>query len=150
MSSADYFLTFFLLFVASALFLWLAGTALSIGSWEQAQSTALLWLGYALLVGFLQFSHLVFPIQKDFSIIIVAGLALIASCSLLLGGALKEWTAKRAAAAFGSVALLLGISFLAFVPVLNGCTKSMCHIDLGVYYLKLIRWTQPFPISPAW
>jgi hypothetical protein len=52
-------------------------------------------------------------------------------------------------AALGSLALLLGISFLVFLPVLNGCTKSMCHIDLGVYYLKLIRWTQTFPIVPG-
>jgi hypothetical protein len=50
--------------------------------------------------------------------------------------------------ALGSVALLLGISFLAFLPVLNGCTKSMCHIDLGVHYRKLNRWTQTFPIVP--
>ncbi len=25
----------------------------------------------------------------------------------------------------------------------------MCHIDLGLYYLKLIRWTQTFPIVPG-
>ena len=147
--TSDHLFFFFALFVASGLFLWLLGTAsfdrrLGEGSIYRAP-----WLGYTLLVGFLQFSHLVFPIQKGFSITIVAGLALIASCSLLFGGALKEWTAQRAAAALGSLALLLGISFLAFVPVLNGCTKSMCHIDLGLYYLKLIRWTQTFPIVPG-
>jgi len=56
-------------------------------------------------------------------------LALLAFCFLLFGGTWKEWTGSRTTG-LGSVALLLGISFHAFVPVLNGCTKSMCHIDL--------------------
>ena len=70
------------------------------------------------------------------------------TCSLLFGGASKM-DKKRVAAALAWTVFLLGISFLAFVPVLNGCTKSMCHIDLGLYYLKLIRWTQTFPIVPG-
>ena len=146
--TSDNYLFFFAVFVASGLFLWLLGTAsfdrrLGAGSIYRAP-----WLGYALLVCVLQFSHLVFPMDKVVSIALVVGLALLAFCFLLFGGTWKEWTGSRTTG-LGSVALLLGISFLAFVPVLNGCTKSMCHIDLGLYYLKLIRWTQTFPIVPG-
>jgi hypothetical protein len=147
--TSDNYLFFFAVFAASGLFLWLLGTAsfdrrLEAGSLYRAP-----WSGYALLVCVLQFSHLVFPINKGLSIIVLGGLALLAFCFLLFGRAWKEWTPSRATAAFCWMALLLGISFLAFVPVLNGCTKSMCHIDLGLYYLKLIRWIQSFPIVPG-
>ena len=58
-------------------------------------------------------------------------------------------TKKGVAAALAGTVFLLGVSLLAFIPVFNGCTKSMCHIDLGLYYLKLIRWIQTFPIVPG-
>ena len=80
---------------------------------------------------------------------IVIGLAMLALLSLFFGKAFAGWTPKGAATALGWFALGLAISFLVFVPVLNGCTKSMCHIDLGVYYLKLIRWIQTFAIVPG-
>jgi hypothetical protein len=49
----------------------------------------------------------------------------------------------------GLAAFLVAISFAAFRPVFNSCTKAMCHYDLGLYYLKLIRWTEEFPIVPG-
>jgi hypothetical protein len=146
--TSENYLFFFGVFIASGFFLWLVGAAFfdrHLGSDSIYRAP---WLGYALLAGSLQFVHLVFPIQKGISIAVIAGLTLAAFCSLFLGGAFKGWMANRRTA-LGSVALLLGVSFLAFVPVLNGCTKSMCHIDLGLYYLKLIRWTQTFPIVPG-
>jgi hypothetical protein len=149
MMSADYFLLFFLLFVASGLFLWLLGAAAF--DWRPGADSVFraTWLGYALLVGLLQITHLLFPIHKQFAIAIVAGTAFVAVCKLLFGGILRGWTRKSTVAVIASTALLFGISFITFVPVFNGCTKSMCHIDLGVYYLKLIRWTQSFPIVPG-
>ena len=66
------------------------------------------WLGYALLVCVLQFSHLVFPMDKVVSIALVVGLALLAFCFLLFGGTWKEWTGSRTTG-LGSVALSLGI-----------------------------------------
>ena len=147
--TSDYYLFFFSLFVASGLFLWLLGRASFDRNPQEDSIYRAPWLGYALLVAILQITHLFFPINQQFSITIVIGLTLIASLSLFLGSSLREWTSKRRAAALGSLGLLLGISFLAFVPVLNSCTKSMCHIDLGLYYLKLVRWTQTFPIVPG-
>jgi hypothetical protein len=40
----------------------------------------------------------------------------------------------------------LGYALLAFVPAFNCSTKEMFHYDLGLYYLKTIRWTESFPI----
>ena len=147
--SADYFFPFFLLFVASGLFLWLLGAAAFYRSLGMESIFRAPWLGFALLVGLLQITHFLYPIHKQFAIAIVSGTAFVAVCVLLFGGILAGWTRKRAVAVIASTALLLGISFITFVPVFNGCTKSMCHIDLGVYYLKLIRWTQSFPIVPG-
>jgi hypothetical protein len=83
--TADHYLFFFAVFVASGLFLWLLGTAfdrrLATDSIYRAP-----WLGYALLVFVLQFSHLVLPIDQGVSVTVVAGLTLVASCVLLFGG----------------------------------------------------------------
>jgi hypothetical protein len=148
MTSENY-LFFFGVFVAAGLFLWLLGRAVFDRHPQEGSIYRAPWLGYALLVAFLQITHLFLPIDQRFSITIVIGLALITFVSLLLAPSPGKWTLKRAATALGAMGLALGISFLAFLPVLNGCTKSMCHIDLGVYYLKLIRWTQTFPIVPG-
>jgi hypothetical protein len=149
MMSADYFLTFFLLFAASGLFLWLLGATAFYRRLGRESIFRARWLGYALLVGLLQIGHLFSPIDAHFAIIFVSVAALVATGALLFGGATKELTRKRIAAALTGTVLLLGVSLLAFIPVFNGCTKSMCHIDLGVYYLKLIRWIQTFPIVPG-
>ena len=149
MLSADYFLSFFLLFAASGLFLWLLGTAAFYRSLGMESIFRAPWLGYALLVGLLQIGHLFFPIDTQFARTVVSGAVLAASVAFLFGGAIKGLPRKRIVAALALMVLLLGISLLAFIPVFNGCTKSMCHIDLGLYYLKLIRWTQTFPIVPG-
>src|SRR5262245_17155834 len=147
--TSETYLFFFGVFVAAGLFLWLLGRAVFDRPPQEGSIYRAPWLGYALLVAFLQITHLFLPIDQRFSITIVIGLALITFVSLLLAPSPGKWTLKRAATALGAMGLALGISFLAFLPVLNGCTKSMCHIDLGVYYLKLIRWTQTFPIVPG-
>ena len=144
--SADYFLAFFLLFAASGLFLWLVGAAAFYRSIGMESIFRAPWLGYALLVALLQVGHLFFPIDARFAGVFVLAVVLVAGGALLFGGATKELTSSRLVTAFAWTFLLLGISLLAFIPVFNGCTKSMCHIDLGLYYLKLIRWIQTFPI----
>jgi hypothetical protein len=88
------------------------------------------------------------PIDARFAVIFVSVALLVAGGALLFRGAAKKLI-SQGAAAVGWTLLLLAISLLAFIPVFNGCTKSMCHIDLGLYYLKLIRWIQTFPIVPS-
>ena len=147
--SASHFLPFFLIFGGSALFLWLLGAALFPPSDALESLFHAPWLGYALLVGLLQIGHLFFPIDARFAVLFVSVAVLVAGGALLFMGAAKKLTSKGIAAVAWTVLLLLGISLVAFIPVFNGCTKSMCHIDLGLYYLKLIRWIQTFPIVPG-
>jgi len=118
--TSDQSLFFFAVFIAAGVFLWLVGTASFDRGLEAGSIYRAPWLGYALLVCVLQFSHLVLPIDQDVSIAIVAGLTVLASSLLLFAGAWKKCTGRRVTTLLGSLALLLGISFLAFIPALNG------------------------------
>jgi hypothetical protein len=73
--TSDHYLFFFTVFVASGLFLWLLGTASFHRRLETGSIYRAPWLGYALLVCVLQFSHLFFPIDRSVSIALVGGLA---------------------------------------------------------------------------
>ena len=42
------------------------------------------------------------------------------------------------------------VALIAFVPVFNSCTKEMYRYDLGLYYLKTIRWTKVFRSCRVW
>ena len=64
-------------------------------------------------------------------------------------GLRREWTWRRVGIGVALAVLLVAISFAVFRPVFNSCTKAMCHYDLGLYYLKMIRWTEGFPIVPG-
>jgi len=149
MMSVDYFLPFFLLFVASGFFLWLLGAAAFYRPLGMESIFRAPWMGYALLVGLLQLIHLFWPINRNVSLALVVGTTLCAACALLIGSFRRKWTWKGAGAGISLLALLGGISFVVFHPVFNSCTKAMCHYDLGLYYLKLIRWTEGFPIVPG-
>jgi hypothetical protein len=146
MSSTDYFLTFFLLFAGSGLFLWLLGAAAFYRSLGMESIYRAPWLGYALLVGLLQVGHLFFPIHGDFSRSLLAATGGLATFTLLLGSFHAGWTRRSCVLAGVALVLFASISLLSFVPVFNACTKEMCHYDLGLYYLKTIRWTESFPI----
>jgi hypothetical protein len=146
MASTDYFLTFFILFAASGLFLWLLGAAVFYRSLGIESIFRAPWLGYALLVGLLQVGHLFFPINGSFSRSLLTVTSVLALLALLFGGFRARWT-RRSYVAAGLVVVLLGaISLLTFVPAFNCSTKEMFHYDLGLYYLKTIRWTESFPI----
>jgi hypothetical protein len=146
MTSADYFFPFFLLFVASGLFLWLLGAAAFYRSLGMESIFRAPWLGLAILVGLLQLGHLFFPINNRFSASLLAVTAVVAVFALLFSGFRAGWTRRSYALAGASLALLAAISLLAFVPAFNCCTKEMFHYDLGLYYLKTIRWMESFPI----
>ncbi|HEY5954014.1 MAG TPA: hypothetical protein VIT18_06595 [Terrimicrobiaceae bacterium] len=147
--SADYLIPFFFLFAGFGLFLSLLGAAAS----GKPAGTELVfrapWVGYALLVGLLQLVHLFWPISRAVSTIVVAGLALGAAALLLTRASRGRWTWRAAGAGLGVAAVLGAISFVAFQPVFNSCTKEMCHYDLGLYYLKTLRWNEEFPIVPG-
>ncbi len=147
--STDYLIPFFLLFVGFGLFLWLIGVAASCKPIGLDLIFRAPWIGYALLVGLLQLVHLFWPINRPVSMVIVAGLVFCAVCVLLVGAFRTKSKWKGAGTGMAVIAVLAVISFAVFYPVFNSCTKAMCHYDLGLYYLKTIRWTEGFPIVPG-
>ena len=144
--SADYFFPCFVLFSLSGIFLWLAGAAAFFReNWLESLYRAP-WLGYGILVGVLQLAHLFSPITRAASIIVLATVFVLASV-ILLAHLLRirpnqESIGRRTAL----LVLLAVIAMLAFVPVFNCCTKEAFQYDLGLYYLKTIRWTETFSI----
>ena len=136
----------FVLFGLSGISLWLAGAAAFFRkNWLESLYRAP-WLGYGILVGVLQVTHLFSPITRTASIIILAAVSVLASAILLVHllrmrpntESIGRWTAW--------LALLAVIALLAFVPVFNCCTKEVFPYDLGLYYLQTIRWTETFSI----
>ena len=148
--SADHFFQFLLIFGASVLFLWLIGAACFFRSGGLRSFFHAPWLGYGLLVGSLQVTHLFFPVDRRFS---TAFLAISSSAavgvlalSLFVKGLPRKANVLRG---LGWIILLGAVALIAFVPVFNSCTKEMNRYDLGLYYLKTIRWIEGFAIVPG-
>jgi hypothetical protein len=140
------FLPAFLIFVFCGLYTWMVGRAAFGGSPGIEGLFRLPWLGYGLMLGLLQITHLFSPLDRRFSI----GFLFLSSVLVMLiafvragwhgrnlSNVIKDWPRL--------VPLLL-IAFVTFIPVFNTCTKPACHYDLGLYYLQEIRWMETFPI----
>jgi hypothetical protein len=144
--SVDYFFPCFVVFSLSGLFLWLAGTTIFFrDNWVESLYCAP-WLGYGILVGVLQLTHLFFPLNRSVSTVVLAIVSLPAS-ALLLAHLLRARPNRRSIVRWTMFLGLLGvIALLTFIPVFNCCTKEAFSYDLGLYYLQMIRWTETFPI----
>ncbi len=143
--SADYFFPCLVLFILSGIFLWLAGTAF-FGESRLESLYCAPWMGYGILVGALQLTHLFSPIDRNASIILLAVVCL-AAFALLLTQLLRTRPNLQSIVRWTMLLTALGvISLLTFVPVFNYCTKGTLPYDLGLYYLQTIRWTETFPI----
>lgn len=147
-----YLFPFFVLFAASGIYLWLLGGAFPSPSrrWEENVLRAP-WIGWAILLGALQITHLFAPINEQ----TVAGLLIGCGGAAVIiiwlrWRARKPQTANRIPAnnllLFGALG---AASLLAFFPVFNACTKAMILYDLGLYYLKAVRWIATYPIVPG-
>jgi hypothetical protein len=143
--STDYFFPCFILFSLSGAFLWLVGAAAFFPGGRLESLFRAPWLGYGIVVGVLQLVHLFSPITRKISIIVLATLFVLAALKLLphLLRMRRNWVSMGVGT---TVALLAAISLLAFGPVFNCCTKDIFHYDLGLYYLKTIRWTESFSV----
>jgi hypothetical protein len=148
--SAAHFVPFFLVFGGSAVFLWLIGAACFYRSAGWRSLFHAPWLGYGLLVGSLQITHLFSPVDRRFSFAFVVIGSLAALVVLMPSLLIKGWPRKAAALrGLGSLILLAAVALIVFVPVFNSCTKEMNRYDLGLYYLKTIRWIEGFAIVPG-
>ena len=143
--SADYFFPCLVLFSLSGTFLWLAGRVFCRENWMESLYCAP-WLGYGILVGALQLTHLFSPINRNASIIVLAIICLPAA-ALLLAQLLRTRPDRQSAIRWTMLLAPLGvIALLTFIPVFNCCTKGTFPYDLGLYYLQTIRWTETFPV----
>src|SRR5262245_30370754 len=122
--SPDYFFSFFPCFAGSALILWLLGAAcFPHMDWRRSIFHAP-WLGFGLLVGALQISHLVSPVDGRFSTIFVAVSTLLALGALLIRRFGKPFHVAQTPRVLGWLLLLGVVGLIAFVPVFNSCTKE--------------------------
>ena len=139
----------FVLFALSGSLLWLLGsTTLSAEIGTESLFRAP-WLGCGVFVGVLQIIHLFFPISAKASLVVLG--AFLTFAILRLAPQVKSLS--RSGGGIRPILSLLAplaiVALLAFIPVLNCCTKDIFHYDLGLYYLKTIRWIESYPIVPG-
>lgn len=148
----SYLFPFFAIFATAGGFLWLLGAAFPLPHrrWEENVLRAP-WIGWAILLGALQVTHLFAPINKQTAAVLLIAGACAATVLVLLGARARP---PRAVDSVRRENLLLigalaAASLLAFFPVFNACTKQMILYDLGLYYLKTVRWMASYPIVPG-
>ena len=147
-----YLSPFFVLFAASVFSLWLLGGAFSSPSrrWEENVLRAPS-IGLAILLGALQVTHLFAPVnEQTAAALLVAGAGGAVVLLLLRARARPPSSSTDSETKISSSSVPWDpLLFLAFFPVFNACTKEMILYDLGLYYLKTIRWIASYPIVPG-
>jgi hypothetical protein len=136
----------FLVFLLSTLFLWALGGAVFGSVHGISNLFRLPWLGYGVLLGFLQIAHLFLPIDHRFSFVFLIITAGGTIAVLFIRAIWRSEFSREAQSGWSKLLPLLFIAFCIFVPVFNACTKPASHYDLGLYYLQEIRWIETFPI----
>jgi hypothetical protein len=148
----SYLFPFFLIFAVSGLYLWLLGVAFGFSSrpWSENALRAP-WVGWAILLGALQLTHVFVPIirQTAAALLLLCGLVAMIVVSIRIIGrrGLAPPPSRRELIIL--LAALGVASLLAFFPVFNACTKEMILYDLGLYYLKTVRWIATYSIMPG-
>ena len=100
------------------------------------------WIGWAILLAILQVIHLFAPINRTTAMALVVACGVVAAIAVAIRVRARPnrtltsiRTGNRWLIAAAGIA-----SLLAFFPVFNACTKEMILYDLGLYYLKAVRW----------
>ncbi len=146
------YLPFFLLFATAGVFLCLLGAAFVPSSHHWSEEVLRVpWIGWAILLAILQVIHLFAPLGRT------TAPALVIACGVVAAIAVAIRVRARAKQALtslrqedGWLITAAGVaSLLAFFPVFNACTKEMILYDLGLYYLKAVRWIATYPIMPG-
>jgi hypothetical protein len=146
------YLPFFLLFATSGVSLWLLGAAFV--PWSRHWSEQVLrvpWIGWAILLAILQTIHLFSPINQSMAMTLLVASGVVVAVAVAVrvrvGGHLTLTSIRK-----GNLWLIApagAAAVLAFFPVFNACTKEMILYDLGLYYLKIVRWIETYPIMPG-
>lgn len=147
--TSTWFFPAFLVFLLFTLYTWAVGGAVFGASPGIPGLFRLPWLGYGLLLGLLQITHLVLPIDRRFSagfLLVTLGIAVSIH---LTRAAFQGSPPTNRIGRWPKLVPLAVIAFITFIPVFNACTKPACHYDLGLSYLQEIRWMETFPIVPG-
>ena len=134
----SYLLPFFVLFATSGIYLCLLGLMLPSPSrrWEENVLRAP-WVGWSILLGALQVTHLFAPIDKPTATFLITGMVGAAIILLIRARFRQSASIDRARGeTFFLIGALAIASLLAFLPVFNACTKQMILYDLGLYLSK--------------
>jgi hypothetical protein len=145
----EHFLFAFVLFGFAGALLWLLGAATLSAEIRTESFFRAPWLGCGIIVGVLQIVHIFLPITSRTSLILLA--AFLAMAIFRLVPQVKGMRRGRGdlRRILSLLAILAAVGLLSFVPVFNCCTNDIFHYDLGLYYLKTIRWIESFPIVPG-
>ena len=149
-TTVSFLFPFFVLFAGLGTYLWLLGAAFLPASrrWDESVLRAP-WIGWAILLGALQVTHSFAAINRQ------TATALLVACGTgALVVILVRARSRQPLDSFRKENLLLFValgaaSLLAFFPIFNACTKEMILYDLGLYYLKTVRWIASYPIVPG-
>src|ERR1700704_1584752 len=122
---------FFLIFIASGLYLWLLGAAV-FGGWKTWRSPFRApWLGYAVMTACLQIAHFFTAMSPAFSwtfltvsSICAAGILAIRFRKLVFRIRKTQWIILCM-----YLAAFLGVAWLAFRPAFNLSTQAIVHYD---------------------
>jgi hypothetical protein len=144
--TSNWFFPAFLIFVLFGLDTWTVGRAAFGGSPGIQGLFRLPWLGYGILLGLLQITHLFSPLDRRFSIGFLFLSSVFAVLIALVRAARHGRNLSSLIRGWPRLVPLFLIAFVTFIPVFNTCTKPACHYDLGLYYLQEIRWMETFPI----
>lgn len=130
-TTVSFHFPFFVLFAGLGTYLWLLGAALPASRrWDESVLRAP-WIGWAILLGALQVTHLFAPINRQ------TATALLVACGTgALVVILVRALSRKPLDGFRKENLLLFValgaaSLLAFFPIFNACTKEMILYDLG-------------------
>ena len=145
----EHFLFAFVLFGFAGALLWLLAAATLSAEIRTESFFRAPWLGCGIIVGVLQIVHIFLPITARTSLILLA--AFLAMAIFRLVPQVKGMRRGRGdlRRILSLLAILAAVGLVSFVPVFNCCTKDIFHYDLGLYYLKTIRWIESFPIVPG-
>ncbi len=129
-------------------FIWIgAGILFSRASrLEQVNFETLLhsfWVGWAMIIAFLQIWHLVFPVSgAAFFVILVASLAGWYRARKILQSLLMKW-------GWGRITFAGGLAMIPLVILSSHVMFDSPAYDHGLYHMQVVRWLNQYAIVPG-
>ncbi len=101
------------------------------------------WVGWAIIIAFLQVWHLFFPVNgAAFLVVLAAGLAGWFSAAKNVFSQLKRW-------GWGPIILAGGLSAIPLVILSSHVMFDSPSYDHGLYHMQVVRWLNQYAIVPG-